>query len=35
MKLDSLLARSGATDAFKASVRQYSTNGKAPLVDAA
>lgn len=34
MNLESLLARSGATDEFKASVRQYSTQGKAPLVEA-
>lgn len=35
MNLEPLLALSGATDAFKASVRQYSTDGKAPLVEAA
>jgi len=35
MNLEPLLALSGATDAFKTSVRQYSTDGKAPLVEAA
>jgi hypothetical protein len=32
MNLEPLLAASGATDDFKESVRQYSTHGKAPLV---
>jgi hypothetical protein len=35
MNLEPLLAASGATDDFKHSVRQYSTQGKAPLVEAA
>ena len=35
MNMDALLAASGATDEFKDSVRQYSTHGKAPLVEAA
>jgi hypothetical protein len=35
MNIDALLAASGATDEFKDSVRQYSTRGKAPLVEAA
>ena len=35
MNLEALLAASGATDDFKHSVREYSTRGKAPLVDAA
>lgn len=35
MNIEPLLAVSGATDEFKASVRQYSTHGKAPLVEAA
>jgi len=35
MNMEPLLAVSGATDEFKASVRQYSTHGKAPLVEAA
>lgn len=35
MNMEPLLAISGATDEFKASVRQYSTHGKAPLVEAA
>lgn len=35
MNMEPLLAASGATDDFKDSVRQYSTHGKAPLVDAA
>lgn len=34
MNLEPLLAASGATDDFKDSVRQYSTQGKAPLVEA-
>ena len=34
MNMDALLAASGATDEFKDSVRQYSTHGKAPLVEA-
>lgn len=34
MNLESLLARSGATDEFKASVREYSTHGKSSLVEA-
>jgi hypothetical protein len=34
MNMDALLAASGATDEFKDSVRQYSTRGKAPLVEA-
>jgi hypothetical protein len=34
MNLESLLSASGATDDFKESVRQYSTLGKAPLVEA-
>jgi hypothetical protein len=32
--METLLAASGATDDFKDSVRQYSTKGKAPLVEA-
>lgn len=35
MNLEPLLAASGATDEFKHSVREYSTRGKAPLVEAA
>ena len=35
MNMEPLLAASGATADFKDSVRQYSTHGKAPLVDAA
>jgi hypothetical protein len=35
MNLEPLLAASWATDDFKASVRQYSTLGKAPLLDVA
>lgn len=34
MNLEPLLAASGATDEFKASVRQYTRHGKAPLVEA-
>jgi hypothetical protein len=34
MNLEPLLAASWATDDFKESVRQYSTEGKAPLVEA-
>jgi hypothetical protein len=34
MNLEPLLAASVATDDFKDSVRQYSTQGKAPLVEA-
>ena len=34
MNIELLLAASGATDDFKAAVRQYSTQGKAPLVEA-
>jgi hypothetical protein len=34
MDLEPLLAASWATDDFKQSVRQYSTQGKAPLVEA-
>ncbi len=33
MNLEPLLAASRATDEFKDSVRQYSTDGKAPLVE--
>ena len=35
MNMDALLAASAASDDFKDSVRQYSTQGKAPLVEAA
>lgn len=35
MNLEPLLAASWATDDFKKSVRQYSTEGKAPLLEAA
>ena len=35
MDLDTLLAGSRATDEFKACVRQYSTVGKAPLIEVA
>jgi hypothetical protein len=35
VNLESLLASSGATEEFKESVRQYSTAGKSPLVEAA
>jgi hypothetical protein len=35
MNLEPLLAASSATDEFKDSVRQYSTAGKAPLVEPA
>jgi hypothetical protein len=34
MNMEPLLAASGASDEFKDSVRQYSTHGKAPLVEA-
>ena len=35
MDLDTLLAASRATEEFKAAVRQYSTMGKAPLIEVA